>query len=165
LNYRQEQWALLWDRAKQLEGRAVVRKREAFVEICARFPALKYNSFGALTRARREDRLPENISAVLGGYEQEIATLVTDSKMCRQESDRLLEEHRRADKRKVLDPRTDVIPPGQYPKLLECNTYPLRHSCDHGENATSRWERCEYMKYDNSKSIFDPKRWTCLAPK
>jgi hypothetical protein len=27
------------------------------------------------------------------------------------------------------------------------------------------WGRCEYMKYDDSKSIQDPARWFCAAPK
>lgn len=165
MNYDQEQWGRLWERAKQLEARVIVRKREAFTEICARFPVTKYKSFGALARARREGRLPENISITIDGYVQEIATLTVEANKCRQESDRLLEEHLRADIRKVLDPRVDSIPPSEYPKLRECKIYPLRRSCNHGENTISRWERCEYMKYDNSKSIFAPNRWVCTSQK
>ena len=64
----------------------------------------------------------------------------------------------------LLDPAVDPIPAGEYPKLRACLTYPLRLNCNYGENAESRWGRCEYMKYDDSKSIFDPRRWYCAAP-
>ena len=163
MNSQRDQWTSLWNKAKELEALVPVRKREAFVEIYARFPELKYKNFGTLVRANREGRLSNDISVVVDGYEQQINTLVAEARENRQQSEHLLAQRRRADTRKILDPRTDAIPPGQYPKLRECKTYPLRRACNYGENTTSRWERCEYMKYDNSKSIFDPTRWTCTA--
>ena len=46
-----------------------------------------------------------------------------------------------------------------YPKLAadkDC-AFPERKECNYGEGC----ERCEYMKYDNSKSTFDQNRWFC----
>ena len=47
----------------------------------------------------------------------------------------------------------------KYPKFKskeEC-AYPERNDCNYGEN----YDRCPYMKYNNSKSIFDSTRWEC----
>ncbi len=46
-----------------------------------------------------------------------------------------------------------------YPKFKEDEecAYPERKQCNYGENIS----RCPYMKYNNSKSIFDPSRWEC----
>jgi hypothetical protein len=68
------------------------------------------------------------------------------------------------DTRNWLDDAVDPIPPGPYPKLRECLTYALRRNCNYGENAEARWSRCEYMRYDDTKSILDPRRWYCAAP-
>jgi hypothetical protein len=147
-----------------MEARLPVRKREAFAEISGRFPGLKYKNFGTLAQANRQGRLPENVAAAADQYEQEINALVREAAECRKESERLLDERRRNDTRKLLDPQVDVIPAGPYPKLRECKTYPLRRDCNYGDNLTSRWNRCEYMKYDNAKSAFNPMRWVCTAP-
>jgi len=48
-----------------------------------------------------------------------------------------------------------------YPKFKskeEC-AYPDRQDCN-GDTPDCK-TRCEYMKYNNSKSIFDPTRWEC----
>lgn len=47
----------------------------------------------------------------------------------------------------------------KYPKFKknsECK-YPERDNCNYDE----KQKRCEFMKYDNSKSIFDSTRWRC----
>ena len=90
--------------------------------------------------------------------------LKNEAKRCRRESDSLIELKIKTDDRKILDPRVDEIPSGEYPKLKNCKTYPLREDCNYGENNAAKRERCEYMKYYNSKSIFDPNRWICTAP-
>jgi hypothetical protein len=92
-----------------------------------------------------------------------INELIVEAAACRQESDRLLKERQKADTRPVLNPTTDPIPPGPYPKLRECKIYPLRRNCNFGENQIARWNRCEYMKYNDGKSAFDPARWRCTA--
>ena len=51
----------------------------------------------------------------------------------------------------------------KYPKLVkqkDC-AYPKREQCNYSEN----YKRCEYMKYNNSKSISDPTRWECTFKK
>jgi len=51
----------------------------------------------------------------------------------------------------------------KYPKFKkdeEC-AFPEREECNHGENC----KRCIYMKYNNSKSIFDSTRWECTYKK
>jgi hypothetical protein len=48
----------------------------------------------------------------------------------------------------------------KYPKLKskeEC-AFPKRENCNFGKN----YLRCPYMKYNNSKSIFDLTRWECI---
>jgi len=48
-----------------------------------------------------------------------------------------------------------------YPKLKpkeEC-AFPKREICNYSEDG--KIQRCQYMKYNNSKSIFDPTRWEC----
>ncbi len=51
----------------------------------------------------------------------------------------------------------------KYPKLTtqdKC-AYPKREDCNYGEG----YNRCKYMKYNNSKSIFDSTRWECTYKK
>jgi hypothetical protein len=164
LSPNREQWVLLWDRAKELESQVPVRKRAAFAQLLECFPGLKHKNFGSLALAGRQGRLANDVGTAVGSYEREINALISEAAKCREESDRLLKERQRADTRRVLNAATDGIPPGPYPKLRECKMYPLRRDCNYGENATSRWNRCEYMNYDNSKSAFDPTRWVCIAP-
>lgn len=47
----------------------------------------------------------------------------------------------------------------KYPKLADDEdcAFPNRDDCNYGKG----YERCPYMKYDNSASIFDPNRWFC----
>lgn len=47
-----------------------------------------------------------------------------------------------------------------YPKFKpkeEC-AFPERHDCNYG----NEYNRCPYMKYNNSKSINDSTRWECI---
>lgn len=53
-----------------------------------------------------------------------------------------------------------------YPKLKkqeEC-AFPKRIDCN-GDTEQTEFKRCEYMKYNNSKSISDPTRWECKFKK
>ena len=48
-----------------------------------------------------------------------------------------------------------------YPKFKskdEC-AFPEREICNYSEDG--KLPRCKYMKYNNSKSIFDSTRWKC----
>jgi hypothetical protein len=159
------QWIKLEDRAKALESRAAIRKREAWNEVIARFPTLSQKHFGSLSAARQRGKLSVEAAQLVEKFESEISSIINEAKLCREESKRLSEEARKADTRRKLDPAADAIPPGIFPKLRECKIYPLRHDCNHGENVMSRWDRCTHMKYDNSKSILDSRRWMCTAPK
>ena len=52
----------------------------------------------------------------------------------------------------------------KYPKLTTQNNckYPERDNCNYDENGL---KRCEFMKYDNSQSIFSSSRWYCQYAK
>jgi hypothetical protein len=155
----------LWTKAKEIEAQLPIRKRAAFAELKRRFPQTKYLKFGSLAVAARQGRLDGELASVVAEYMTEFDALGGEAHRCRIESDRLYKEEAAADKRRVLDPAVDPIPAGEYPKLRACLTYPLRQNCNYGENAEARWDRCEYMKYDDSKSIHDAARWFCGAPK
>ncbi|WP_338280690.1 hypothetical protein [Corallococcus caeni] len=158
-----DEWVVLWDRAKELGPLIAEKKRTARAAIAARFPEVGKQQFGNLVRAADAGKLRPEIAALVRDYQIEIVALEQEERAYRQKSDQLLEEHRQADKRTRLDPRVDVIPSGPYPKLRQCRTYPLRQDCNYGENETARWERCEFMKYDESQSSFSSARWQCTA--
>ena len=58
--------------------------------------------------------------------------------------------------------------------FMDSNKYPKfkkKEECAFPERDICNWDyskdlpRCKYMKYNNSKSIFDPKRWECTYKK
>ena len=51
----------------------------------------------------------------------------------------------------------------KYPKFKEGKecAFPKRKDCNYGKD----YNRCPYMKYNNSKSITDPTRWECIFEK
>ena len=53
--------------------------------------------------------------------------------------------------------------PPIYPKFKENKdcAFPERSNCNYDKNNL----RCKFMKYNNSKSIFDPTRWECTYQK
>lgn len=159
-----EEWAILWDRAKELGPRIAAQKRAARAAIAARYPEIGKQQYGNLVRAAGAGKLRPELAALVRDYQKEILALEQEERDCRQRSEQLLAALRQADTRTWLDPRVDIIPAGPYPKLRQCPTYPLRQSCNDGENETSRWKRCEYMQYDSSQSPLSPARWRCTAP-
>jgi hypothetical protein len=58
-----------------------------------------------------------------------------------------------------------------YPKLRDQQdcAYPERSDCNYDmstEDSTKRkYDRCKYMKYDNSQSPFSSTRWICTYKK
>ena len=151
----------LWDKAKEIE-QSLPQKRQLVYEYILKLdPSIKYKNFGGLQTGLKHNKLPAEIAKVFQESVDEIEALKNQAKYYREESDRLIQEKLKNDTRKKLDPKIDSIPPGEYPKLADCSIYPLRHSCNFGENENSKWERCEYMKYDNAKGIFDSSRWEC----
>lgn len=150
------QGIVLWDKAKEIERHIPIRKRELLSNVRRQFPEIKCQTFGALILGMKRGKIPEAAIPLVTQSEEEIASLINQARNCREESDRLLREAREGDRRKVLNPRVDVIPQGQYPKLKQCKAYPLRGSCNYGGNTDVKWERCEYMKYVDG--------WTCTAP-
>ena len=158
-------WAVLWDRAKGLEKQVVERKRAAQTAIAGAYPEVGTKRFGDLVRAMKAGKLRTNVARLVETHLSAIDAMEAEARDCREKSDKLAEELRQADKRTWLDPKVDPIPPGPYPKLRQCRDYPLRQDCNDGDNTTTRWRRCEFMKYDDSKSIFDSSRWRCTAAK
>lgn len=159
----ENQWKILLDRAKTLESNAATSKRAAWKEIVSLFPSLPQKNFGNLSLSRQRGKLPVEIALVVEKYEHKISALTNEAKLCREKSEKLLDDARKADTRNVLNPSIDKIPHGSYPKLRDCKIFPLRGDCNYGENASSRWFRCEHMKYDDGKSITDSTRWICTA--
>ena len=59
----------------------------------------------------------------------------------------------------------------KYPKLNDDKhcAYPEREVCNYDIDAKSyeerKYQRCEYMKYDNSVSPFSDSRWKCTYKK
>ena len=51
----------------------------------------------------------------------------------------------------------------KYPKFKtgDACAYPDREDCNYSDKCS----RCEFMKYNNSKSIFDSTRWECTFKK
>lgn len=158
-----KKWSDYWDQAKDLEKMISDRKRQAYSRLKTSFPEIKQNNYGNLARACREGKLNEALAAAVTEEETTINQLIGEAKFCRQESERLLRELQDAETRPLLDPSIDPIPPSSHPKLKECKAYPLRNSCNYGKNETSRWNRCEYMKYDQNKAYSDRQRWICTA--
>jgi hypothetical protein len=59
----------------------------------------------------------------------------------------------------------------KYPKLnndRNCK-YPERETCNYDVSANEysdrKYQRCEYMKYDNNESPFSENRWKCKYKK
>jgi hypothetical protein len=157
-------WAHLADLARQLEVEAKRARRLALSTIVARYPEISHTDFSALARAAKNGTLPQVVCDIVLADAERIRSLTERAKAYRRESKLLLEAHIAADTRPHLNPLVDMIPPNEYPKLRDCSCFPLRLSCDHGENDRAKWHRCEYMKYDVSKGRFDPQRWVCTAP-
>lgn len=163
-DHSKEEWCVLWDRAKDIERQLPELRRQAFAQLKARFPDIEYKAFHTLCRACQAGKLPDNLATEVAQHHERISALEEESRTSRARSDQLLAEKQASDTRVILDPSVDPIPAGRYPKLRQCRTYPLRQDCNYGDNETSKWERCEYMKYDDSCSILDPNRWKCTAP-
>lgn len=159
---REVAWQLL-EEARRIEACLPVRKAAAFELLKRQFPDLKYRRFGSFAIAARQGRLEGALACTVGQHLKEFDTLEEQARRCRAESDRMYKEFAEADTRKWLDPAVDPIPAGPYEKLRECLTFPLRRSCNYGENAEAQWSRCEHMRYDDTKSILDPSRWYCTA--
>lgn len=54
-----------------------------------------------------------------------------------------------------------------YPKFRkkEDCAYPERIECNYDTSGKNKYERCEYMYYDNNESPFSPYRWKCSYKK
>jgi len=159
------EWIKSYERAKFLEKLVVDQKQEAWAKVMTSFPELSQKHFGSLVAACRRGKLPIEVANLVDKFESDISSIINEAKFCRNESERLLEENRKADTRRTLDPAIDTIPLAIYPKIQQCKIYPLRHNCNYGENSVSRWDRCSYMKYDDGKSIHSNDRWICTEPK
>lgn len=152
----------LWDQAKNIEKLLPIKRQEIYDKIKKKYPLITYKNFVSLNSAFLHNKLTNEIREDIVNDIKNLEELKAKAKYCREESDRLIQERLSKDTRTFLDPKTQPIPADDiYQKLANCTIYPLRQSCNNGENKDFKWERCEYMKYDNSKSIFDGTRWIC----
>ncbi|MGC1274136.1 MAG: hypothetical protein WBC44_10550 [Planctomycetaceae bacterium] len=160
--FREEEWYVLAERERHIRSELPRLKNEALEAVLQRCPSCKYKSFNGLRNAFLDGKLDESVALESVEYIESISSLETEAVECRRRSDELLAAQ--ANARRRLDPKIDPIPPGPYPKLRNCCLYPLRQDCNYGCDEASNWERCEFMAYDESCSIDDPKRWRCVAP-
>ena len=164
-------WYGLYRRAKDIEESMTERRREVFEKCLKKYPNIKYKNYGGLRQGIKYKKLDDKIIEYIKPDIQQLLSLEEEANKLRNKSDELLaekyvvENSYRNKPRKVLSPKVDKIPKDKYLKLRECDIYPLRNSCDFGENELSTWERCEYMKYDNSQSITSSNRWQCSYTK
>lgn len=153
-----DEWSALWERAKHLERILPRERKRAFTNLKSKYPELPYKTWAGVSRAIAAGTLRPPISADANNLDNNIKALAVEALQARRESERLLAAKLAADKRPWLDPTVHRIPPGPYSKLRNCTQYPLRASCNYGENAEARWNRCEYMQ--NAGGVG---RWHCTA--
>jgi hypothetical protein len=154
-----EEWCILWDRAKSLERTLPERRKEALSALKAKHPNLPYKNWSGVSRAIDAGKLPPHVLDDAAPVDARLRALAEEAATARRRSDQLLAEKHAAEKRPLLNPDVDAIPPGVYPKLADCTEYPLRRDCNYGENATARWDRCGYMVYGGIPGV-----WKCGAP-
>src|SRR5207248_10236534 len=91
----QEEWAVLWDRAKDLEKSLPDRKRAAFSELKSRFPSLRHKHFGSLLIAVKSGRLEGDAAPLIAEYGKEFDAIEREAKRSRDESNHLITEKAR----------------------------------------------------------------------
>jgi hypothetical protein len=164
-------WYVLYKQATDIEGSMTERRSKVFEKCKKKYPDIKYKNYAGLRSGIRYKKLNIEIIDYINDDIEYLLSLAEEAKQLRKESDELLAQKHNNENpvvykpRKVLDPKIDKIPKDDYSKLYDCNIYPLRNSCNFGENESSTWERCEYMKYDNSQSISSSSRWQCTYKK
>lgn len=155
----------LFDEAQRITESLPQLRRDALERLKAEFPALKYKTWSGLQSGERHGKVGASVVAKYQAEQEKFAALERQAWNAKREAERLRDLRLSLDRRVWLDPKADVIPAGEHPKIRDCTQYPLRKSCNFGENAEARWPRCEFMQYDNSQSIFSPSRWICTAPR
>jgi len=152
----------LLEEAQKIESYLVEKRKEVFDISKNNYQSIKYKNFNGLLSGFKYKKLPEELLKKLEPSIKEIEVLKNKALLYREKRDIIIENYKANDVPiNTLDPKTDIIPEGIYPKLNNNCIYSLRGSCDSGQNTTSFWARCEFMKYDLSKSPFDAKRWRC----
>ncbi|PKH31494.1 hypothetical protein [Shewanella sp. ALD9] len=154
----------LWDEARKTEEEVKQKKKDIFKQIKDEYPTIKFRAYGSLNTAFKTSKLDSEIAMKIEGFIADIDAKEARAKWCRAESGRLRALKELMDTRKVLDPKIDIVPNGEYPKIKVCKAYPLRQSCNHGEDSVSKWSRCEYMQYDDSQHYLSSSRWMCCEP-
>ncbi len=153
----QEEWYLFWQKAKDIEEKLPILRREYMQVLREKFPSIpERTQLHHLNNACIAGKYSEEISNEVAILFKKVEHLKQEAKDFRAKSNHLLDEHRKNDTRKVLDPNVDEIPVGEYPKLKNCDKYPKREDCNYGETDLSKWGRCEYMEYDTNNTS-----WVC----
>jgi hypothetical protein len=157
-----DKWIELREKAKELKVRISIMNKEFFTKFQIVHPG-KFKSLGALTMAYNKKALPSEVLHYVQDFYNERENTKAEMDEASTMSDRMLEESRKQDKRNLLNPKIDGTPVGEYAKLKQCKTYPLRLSCNYGSDHKCTWNRCEFMKYNSSASIYDSARWICIS--
>ena len=161
-----DDWTIPYLKGKSIEEQLPEMRSEVFEKCKAKYPYIKYKNYGGLRQGVKYKKLDDEIIDYVQDDINKLISLDEEAKELIEKSNKLLSEKQNIESinnklKRTLNPKTDEIPKDIYPKLSNCNIYPLRHSCNFGSNEISSWERCEYMKYDNSVSSLSSNRWQC----
>ncbi len=139
-------------------------RKKTLISCKDKFPDLKYKTYSGLCSGIKANNVDKKIIMFtkknidyINQKKEEIVSLQEEVVVI---LDEISKEYRKRVTK--LDPLIDIIPKDTYPKFSDCDIYPKRQSCNHGSTENSDWDRCEFMKYDNSKSIYDSNRWECI---
>jgi len=151
------------NKAEDITKELGILRKKVFANCKEKFPELKYKTFTGLSSGLRANNLDKKVV----DYIRKDINYINEKKeeiiFLKEKAIKIIDTISIEYRKRVtkLNPLTDTIPKGEYPKLMNCEIYPKRQSCNHGETENTDWDRCEYMKYDNSKSIYDSDRWQC----
>lgn len=146
----------LHDTCKNLEKRFAERRKTFIKEVKELHSEITqkqlYHLYNACIKGKYSDSIRSSVIAVW----EETEAIKAESLELKRESDKLYQQGYDLESRKWLDPLVYIIPADEYPKLKDCSNYPKRKSCNYGDNETNRWDRCEFMKFQEGK-------WKCCA--
>ncbi len=154
-------WIQAKEESKRILKELPMLRKNLFNKCKEKYPQIKYKNYSGIVLGFKHNKLESNIKEFISKDIDYINERKEEAENLSELSKNMLRDEISKDRRKKLDPKIDIIPSDIYPKLNDCTIYELRRSCNFGENENSKWDRCEYMKYDQDKSINDKDRWYC----
>jgi len=163
MNLTREDYQQHLDRVEDIKKELVILRNKTLINCKEKFPDLKYKTFTGLSSGLRANNLDKEVVEFLKKDLDYINEKKEEIIFLQERVVKIIDAISKEYRKRVskLNPLTDTIPKDEYPKLKNCEIYPKRQSCNHGKTENTDWDRCEYMKYDNSKSIYDSNRWQC----